>query len=144
MLAVAAAAISNITLPTPTNYSTLFGVRETKITFISSPSGNRTSTTVFQNDNWTASYEPGKPFTITESLFTTSKTGITLVTNAVSNTPGFVFNASYPSFPAVVPYSENASAATQKIELKFATAPFSFSGVFEYTVYYSLTTPKEV
>jgi hypothetical protein len=142
ILGIAALAAGYYSFPSQPNYCTLSGLKETKITFVDSPTGNKTSVTVYENRNWTASYEQGKTLTLTESLFTTSRSGVTLITNIVSNTPGIVFESSSLTFPAVVPYASNSSEANKKIELIFKTADVAFSGVFEYTIYYSLTTSQ--
>ncbi len=142
VLGIAAIAAGYLSFPAQPNYATLSGLKETKVTFVNSASGNQTRVTVYQNQNWTASYEPGKTLTLTESLFTTSTSGVTLITNVVSNTPGIVFESSFPSLPAFVPYAANSDEASQKIELSFKTVDVQSSGIFEFTIYYSLTTPQ--
>jgi hypothetical protein len=122
-------------------YCVLSGIKETRVTFVESSLANTTQTLIYENDNWTASYELGKPLILDESLYTTSKTGVTTITNVVSNTPGFVFKESNISLPAFVPYAPDISAASQKVELTFQTPPTQYAGDFEYTVYYNLTMP---
>ena len=123
------------------HYCVLSGVKETKVTFVESSLVNTTQTVVFESENWTASYELGKPLVLDESLYTPSKTGVTTITNVVSNTPGFVFKESNISLPAFVPYAPDISAASQRVEFTFQTPSTQYAGDFEYTVYYNLTMP---
>ncbi len=143
---IAAVALGYVGLqqsPPPQNpqMGVLSGVKETKITSIISSDLNQTSSLVYDNPNWTATYEPGGTFTLTESLYTTSTNGVAVLTNVTSNTPGFVFIASNPEIPVLALYAENVSAATQKIQLTFQAPSTIYSGVFEYSLYFTLTIP---
>jgi len=122
-------------------YCVLSGIKETEVTFVDSSLGNTTRTLVYENNNWTASYELGKPLILDESLYTTSEAGVTTITNVVSNTSGFVFKESNVSLPAFVPYASDISAAHQKVELTFQTPSTPYVGDFEYTIHYNLTMP---
>ncbi len=147
ILGLAAVAVGYVALtqnsPNPENptMGALSGIRETKVTTIISSTVNQTSTLVYEDSNWTATYEPGKNFTISESLYTASSTGVAVLTSVVSNTMGFVFETSEPSLPALVPYAANVTEATQKIQLTFQAPSENYSGPFEYTVYFTLTVP---
>ncbi|HTY74872.1 MAG TPA: hypothetical protein VMD05_04820 [Candidatus Nanoarchaeia archaeon] len=136
--AISVGALSFFQNPT---YTILSGVKETKITFINTSIENTSQTTNYENKNWTASYEPGKTLTLDESLYTTSDTGVTMITTVISNTPGFVFKESSISLPAFVPYAANISTASERIELTFQTPSTPYTGEFKYTVYYNLTIP---
>jgi len=122
-------------------YVALSGIKETEVTFVISSSGNTTRTAVYENQNWTASYEPGKPLTLEESLYTTSVSGVTTLMNVVSNTTGFVFTGCSVSLPAYVPYAPDVSVASQKVRFTFQTPSTSYNGKLEFTVYYVLTAP---
>ena len=145
ILGIAAVAVGYIALnqnpSTNSNYSSLVGLKETRIIMIHSSAENATTNSTFENSNWTASYEPGKMLTITESLYTTSNDGVTVLTNVVANTPGFLFESSSPSFPTLVPYAANASGTTQVVNLTFLTPSMSYSGDLEYTLYLNYTQP---
>ncbi len=122
-------------------YCVLSGVKETRVTYVESSLANTTRTVVYENDNWTASYELGKPLVLDESLYTTSKTGVTTIRNIVSNTPGFFFKESNITLPAFVPYASDISSASQRVEFTFQTPSTQYDGDFEYTIYYNLTMP---
>ena len=141
ILGVAATSVGAYGFYQNPRYCVLTGVKETEVTFITSLLGNTTQTMVYENGNWTASYELGNPLVLSESLYTTSETGVTMFTNVVCNTPGFVFKECNISLPAFVPYAPNISAASQKIQLTFLTPSTQYAGDFEYTVYYNLTMP---
>lgn len=141
ILGVAALSVGAFGFLQNPRYCILSGIKETEVIFVNFSLGNTNRTFVYQNDNWTASYELGKPLILDESLYTTSQIGVTTVTNVVSDTPGFVFKECNISLPAFVPFASNASAALQKVELTFLTPSALYGGDFEYTVYYNLTIP---
>jgi len=140
-LGVAAVAVGYIGLNQNPSYSVLVGLKETKVITIYSSSGNLTTTSTIVNSNWTAPYTPGKVLTIVEYLYATNQNGVMVLTDASSNTPGFVFEGSSPSFPVLVPYASSISTATEKVELSFLTPSAPHTGDFEYTLYFNLTEP---
>jgi len=139
ILILAVITVSYLLLRNDDSY-TMHGIKETKITYIHSPSGNQTYTFVYENSSWAATYELGKKLTINEPLYTnTTDTGTTNLASVVCNTPGFTLTESLPALPTDVPYAFDVAASTQTVKLFFQTLTTPYTGVFEYTMYYDFT-----
>jgi hypothetical protein len=114
------------------------GYRYTIVYTVHSSTGNSTTTSLQTNDLWTATYQLGKTFSISQPFYNNVSDGTTMVTNIVCGTSGFSFNGSSLPFPFSVPTSLNASATYNNVivRLTFTTPSEPYNGPFIYTAYF--------
>jgi hypothetical protein len=140
ILIILAAVTASYFLLRNNNRYTMHGIKETKTTYIHSSSGTQTYTTIYENNDWKATYELGKNLTLHDPLYTNSTVpGTTKLTSVVCTTSGFTYLESFPTLPADVPYASDVSTSTEIVDLIFKTPTTPYTGVFEYTLYYDYT-----
>ncbi|HEY3422592.1 MAG TPA: hypothetical protein VGK13_05485 [Methanocellaceae archaeon] len=115
--------------------NTLTVVNETQIVTTHLSVGNASTSKVLLLDQYAGKSLKNTQLNMVEQYYN-GNNGTLIVTNVVSNTPGFKIVAISPSLPVTIPNAPSMDAGNVSIKVTYDYPSLPYTGPFNYTVYF--------